>query len=156
MPVWENIPEYQKAGGKEDLYLVTFKWNVLTSSMASNKWLSEIVHDNPLWMNPETARELGIQKGDKVKITGPVGTIETKVRLTHGIHPKVVAMSGQLGHWGMGRVAKGEKFVSQYPDTKLVWWKEQGAHPNSLMAQSMSPLTGAQAWQDNKVKVAKV
>ncbi len=157
LPAWENIPEYEESR-PEELYLVTFKWNVLTSSVASSKWLSEIVHDNPLWINPETARELGISKEDEVTVSSPAGSIRTRVRLTQGIHPRVVAMSGQVGHWGLGRIARGEKFNSQDPDTKLVWWKEQGSgrHANAVMVQSISPVTGAQAWHDNRVKVARV
>mgnify|MGYP001608172787 CR=1 FL=1 len=76
-----------------------------------------------------------IHKGDMVRVSSPSGAIETKVRLTQGIHPKVVAMSGQVGHWGLGRVSRAEKFVSQDPDTKLVWWKEHGNgnHPNAVI-----------------------
>lgn len=157
LPVWEPIPEYVKSNG-QGLFLVTFKWGVLTSSLAPSKWLSEIVHDNPLWMNPETAKELGIHKGDLVKVSSPAGAIETRVRLTQGIHPRVVAMSGQVGHWGMGRVARAEKFNSQDPDTRLVWWKEHGhgKHANTVMVHSASPVTGAPGWHDNVVKVARV
>ncbi|MDZ4246648.1 MAG: molybdopterin-dependent oxidoreductase [Dehalococcoidia bacterium] len=157
LPDWENVPGYEKEDN-EALYFVTFKWNVLTSFTAPSKWLSEIVHDDALWMNVKTAEELGIGKGDNIKIIGPAGEIETKVRLTQGINPNVVAMSGQAGHWEMGRVARAEKFISDDPDTRFVWWGRHGngVHPNSIMAASISPVTGAQIWHDNKVKVVKV
>ena len=156
LPVWNSVPEYELEAD-EGLHMVTFKWSVLTSSLATSKWLSEIVHDNPLWLNPETAAEMGIKKGDIVTVSSPVGEIKTRVRLTQGIHPRVVAMSGQVGHSAMGRVARAEKFVSPDADTRLVWWHEEGHgnSPNRVMAQITSPLTGAPGWHDNKVKVSR-
>ena len=50
--------------------LTTFKWNVHTQARtAPQKYLSEIVHDNPLWINTGTAQRLGIKTGEMVEIT---------------------------------------------------------------------------------------
>ena len=88
-----------------EMIMTTFKWNVHTQSRTTNiKWLNEIVHSNPAWINPKTAAEKGIKDGDLVRVTSPVGYMVTKVRVTEGIHPKVIAVSNTLG-MKFGRVA---------------------------------------------------
>lgn len=105
------------------LILSTFKWNVHTQSRtASQKLLSEIVHDNPLWINRATARSHGLKSGDWVEVTTyrprgntlhPTGEVlgsqRVRVHVTEGIHPKVVAISASLGHAFGGRAAEGRK-----------------------------------------------
>ena len=56
--------------GPELLHLVTFKWNVHTQGRTqSQKYLSEIVHHNPMWIHTDTAAKHGIRTGDMVEIT---------------------------------------------------------------------------------------
>ena len=157
LPTFRAVGSYGSAG-KDDLFLVTFKWGVLTSSLGASKWLSEIVHDDVFLMNAATARARGIDNGDTVEVQSAVGTIKGKVRLTQGIHPRVVASPTGTGHWGLGRVARAQKFESDDADTKLVWWKvdRAGWHPNAIIPIAHDNIAQGQAWHDTVVSVKKI
>lgn len=121
MPSFFSVPWHVDLP-KDRFILTTFKWNVHTQGRtASQKYLSEIVHDNPMWINPETAARYGLKTGDMVELTsyrpksGPlgdkayraavadqvVGKAKVKVFVTEGIHPRVFAVSNSLG-WEFG------------------------------------------------------
>lgn len=155
LPVYESN---HKNRDKDELILVTFGLNVLSQRSANCKWLSEITHDNPLLIHPDAARERGIKGGDLVKVTSPIGSLITKVRITEGINPDVVAMAEGLGHWEYGRIAQAKRFKSKDPDTHLIWWEEigNGKNPNAIIPAIADPIGGGQAWMDTKVVVAKV
>lgn len=155
LPVYE--PNHKNMA-KDELILVTYGLNVLSQRSANCKWLSEITHDNPLLIHPEAARERGIKGGDLVKVTSPMGSLITKVRITEGINPGVVAMARGLGHWEYGRIAQAKRFKSIDPDTHLIWWEEigNGKNPNAIIVGITDPIGGGQAWMDTKVVVAKV
>jgi len=109
-------------------------------------------------MNPATAKARGIKDGNKIKITSPVGSMTTKVRVTEGIQPGVVAISNHCGHWAYGYYASLKKsgvFVTE-PDIDRVWWKNNGEHPNWIMANNGDPIGGQMRYMDTVVKVAKV
>jgi thiosulfate reductase/polysulfide reductase chain A len=121
LPHYIPIPSHQDLS--DDLFvLVTFKWNVHTQARtAPQKYLSEIVHDNPLWINAATAAELGIRTGELIEITtyrptaGPyratgerIGSARLRAFVTEGIHPRVLAVSNSLGHHFGGRAATAD------------------------------------------------
>ena len=59
MPGWFAVPSIESMG-PDHLHLVTFKWNVHTQGRtASQKYLTEIVHHNPLWMHTSAAEARG-------------------------------------------------------------------------------------------------
>ena len=121
-------------------------------------WLSEIVHDNPVWINKEVAEARGLKAGDLVKVTSALGTITTKVHVTQGIHPRVVAIGDSVGHWATSRVAQGQAYDSDDPNTGLIWWEQRhghGVHPFPLIPVASDPIGGGQAWQDTKVTITK-
>jgi anaerobic selenocysteine-containing dehydrogenase len=158
LPTYLQIPEHQKIGSDE-LILTTYKVNVHTHSRTENcKWLTEIVHDNPAWINPKSADIKGIKTGDKIIVMSRTGKIETKAFVTEGVVPGVIAISHHLGHWGYGRYASGNKppiTEGSDPDLKLKWWTEHGVHPNWLIPNSPDPINGQQRWMDTVVKVTK-
>lgn len=158
LPTYEP-PTSHAGAGDDELYLITFKWNVHSGSRTANsKWLSEITHDNPLLVNTQTARAMGIKEGDLIRISSSRGSLAIKAHLTHGIHPRVVAIGGGLGHWQYGGVAQAQKFKSNDPDTKLVWWEKHGhgVCPNSLIPVALDPVGGSQAWMDTRVRIARI
>jgi len=157
---WPN-PDHQKMG-QDDLIMTTFKVNVHTQSRTSScKWLSEIHHSNPMWINPKTAAERGIKDGGLVRVTSKIGHLVTKAHLTEGIHPKVVAISTSAGHTKFGPVAQAKKNMAvphgnADPDVnKNMWWEDTGVHPNKIIPISTDPIGGGQAWMDTVVKVEK-
>lgn len=154
MPGWFAVPSIA-AMGPDDLHLVTFKWNVHTQGRtASQKYLTEIVHHNPLWMHTSAAAARGLKTGDLVAITTrrgeahafkhatgkpgeDVGTARVPVFVTEGIHPRVVAMSNSLGNFTQGRAATGKRGAREafpgYDDAVIaedqdlsedMWWGE--------------------------------
>ncbi|HXT59909.1 MAG TPA: molybdopterin-dependent oxidoreductase [Pirellulales bacterium] len=142
VPAHENLPA-------DRFVLTTFKWNVHTQARtAPQKYLSEIVHDNPLWINAATARRLGIRSGDLVEVTTyrpkgntyratgeKLGSARIRAFVTEGIHPRVLAASNSLGQLFGGRAATAtngprsagpgydEQLVAEDPELEsLVWW----------------------------------
>jgi len=159
LPNYRAVPEFKKMKSNE-LQLTTYKVNVHIHSRSANcKWLTEIYHDNPAWINSKTADALGIKTGDKIKVESKIGKIETKALVTESIVPGVVAISHHCGHWEYGRYASGKKAPiaeGNDPDLKLKWWTENGVHPNWIIPNSPEPVGGQQRWNDTVVKVTKV
>lgn len=148
----------QKELKPNELILIIFEQNVLTSNNANCKWVAEIVHNNPAWINVETAKRLGVKSGDKIKIISDSGSLITNVFLTQGINPKVVAISGGCGHWQYGRIAQAKRFKSSDDDTNLLWWEKEGngVNPNNLIPETIDPKAPGQAWNDTKVTIIKI
>lgn len=121
-------------------------------------WLSEIEHNNVVWMNRVVARSMAIEDGDEVRLSTETNSIIGKVRLTSGIHPRAVAMNQNLGHWACGRVARAEKFESSDPNTGHIWWAGSSESPHAvrLIGISSDPLGNGQAWNEHRVRIEKV
>ncbi len=173
LPSWMPVPEHEKMG-PDDLILTTFKVNVQTHSRTQScKWLTEIYHENPAWLNPKTAATRGIKDGDLIKVRSSVGEIETKARVTEAVIPGVVAISHHMGHWAYGGYASGKACKENYghvcePDCHHKWWGKgskdrgpkawrdgRGVHANWLIPNAGDPIAGAQRWMDTVVKVTK-
>jgi len=146
--------------GEEDFILITYQPGVQASDLAAPAaWLAEITHDNAVWINKDVAERRRIFHGDLVTVTSSLGRITLKAHVTQGIEPHVIAISGGVGHWGMGRIAQGEKFNSHDGNTKLIWWGEKhgkGVHPYPLIPIATDPIGGGQAWLDTKVNIERV
>lgn len=161
LPHYEPVPSHEKM--KEDeLVLITFKWNVHVQSRTANqKWLDEIVHTNPVWINAAVAGKKGIKNGDLVRVTTGIGYLVTKAFVTEGIHPRVIAISNSFGHTEYGRLAsmrlkeKPEWSQSDDPDYKEVFWKDNGVNPNVIIPVSTDPIGGSEGWYDTVATVEK-
>ncbi len=161
MPTFKRIP-WHEAMKEDELILSTFKLNVHKQSRtAAVKWLAEIAHSNPAWMNPQTAKKIGVKTGELVRIESNVGYIVTKAYVTEGIHPKVVSIPTAFGHWEYGRLAslklkdKPAWGGQEDPDLNNVWWDDKGVHPNDIIPVVADPIGGSQGWFDTVVKVTK-
>lgn len=149
-PHYVPIPAHQDLPA-DRFVLVTFKWNVHTQARtAPQKYLTEIVHSNPMWINAATARKLGIRTGDMVEVTTfrprgrtfqptgeRLGSARVRAFVTEGIHPRVFAVSNSLGQLFGGRAAvarKGPRAEGPGYDPKLLpedsdlttnlWWSQ--------------------------------
>ena len=114
--------------------MTSFKWNVHNHGRTMNlKWLAEIVHSNPAWMNPQTAKKLGLKDGDWIELTSyfskdleeraphinhaesedsgrrVVSTMRVPIVTMEGIHPKAIAMSNSCGHTQYTSVAQATR-----------------------------------------------
>jgi thiosulfate reductase/polysulfide reductase chain A len=166
MPTFKQIP-WHKEMKEDELILTTYKINIHKQSRtAAVKWLAEIMHSNPVWMNTVTGKKLGVKTGDLVRVESPVGYLVTKAYVFEGIHPKVVAIPTAFGHWAYGRLASGARAgvqgekggawgAADDPDLKNVWWEDKGVHPNNIIPVVADPIGGSQGWFDTVVKVTK-
>ncbi len=159
LPQFIAIPEHQTMQDDE-LILTTYKVNVQTHSRTMNcRWLSEIYHDNPAWINPLTAKARGIGDGDSIKVTSAIGEIETRAKVTPAVVPGVIAISHHCGHWEYGRFASGKlspQAAEDIPNRDRRWWSSNGVHPNWLIPNSPDPINGQQRWMDTVVRVTKL
>jgi anaerobic selenocysteine-containing dehydrogenase len=164
MPVYKRLSSRDKKDA--ELVLTTYKVNVHTQSRtASLKMLAELYHKNPAWINPKTAAARGIQDGDLIRVTSPVGYVVTRAHVTEGVHPEVIAISTACGHSAYGRLAQlkhretDPEWVQEGgsdPDiTQNVWWDDKGVHPNPIIRLATDPIGGSQGWYDTVVTVAK-
>lgn len=163
MPTFKQIP-WHKTMKDDEMVLTTYKINVHKQSRtAAVKWLAEIMHSNPVWMNTETGSKMGVKTGDLVRIESSVGHMVTKAYVFEGIHPKVVAIPTAFGHWEYGRLATlklKEKAAGEFggqddADLNNVWWEDKGVHPNAIIPTVVDPIGGSQGWFDTVVKVTK-
>ncbi|HHT9117273.1 MAG TPA: molybdopterin-containing oxidoreductase family protein, partial [Candidatus Hypogeohydataceae bacterium YC38] len=110
---FDPLPRYEDPEDKPTkeypLYLVAWKQAEHTHGRTfNNAWLMGLKPDNPLWVNTETAKRLGIEEGDEIVIESPYGKAKGKVHLTEGIHPEVVGLHHGYGHWALGNIARGK------------------------------------------------
>jgi anaerobic selenocysteine-containing dehydrogenase len=82
----------------EMILLPNFRLPTLIHTRSANaKWLYEISHKNPIWMNPEDAQRLGLETGDLAKVETEIGHFVDTVWVTEGIKPGIIAISHHLG-----------------------------------------------------------
>jgi anaerobic selenocysteine-containing dehydrogenase len=159
LPTYVSIPEHDVMKPNE-LILTTYKVAVQIHSRSTHcKWLTEIYHENPAWMNPKTAASLGLKNGDQIKVSSEIGAIETPVKVTEGIIPGVIAISFHLGRSDSGRYASGKKTPLAHdndPDLKNKWWDTYGVNPNWIIPNKADPVNGQMRFMDTVVQVTKV
>ncbi len=159
-PTYTPIPEHVKMADDE-MNLTTYKVAVHTHSRTAHcKWLTEIKHDNPGWINTKTAEARGIKNGDEIRVFNDLGEIKTTAYVTEGIVPGVIAISHHLGRrhsgvYGSGNASPTSGGAASDPDVKNIWWKKHGTHPNAIIPNSSDPISGTQRWMDTVVRVAK-
>jgi anaerobic selenocysteine-containing dehydrogenase len=156
LPAYVPIQAHERRKEAE-LILTVCRANVMTLRLANAKWLAEILHTNPLWMNVRTGEAMGLHNGDRVKVTSKSGSVIVRVRLANGLHPEVVSLTEGLGHWELGKIAKAKKVKSSDFDTDLLWWEGEGngVDTNTVVAANFDPVGGGVAWNDTVVTITK-
>ena len=186
----ETIPGYQKTHvywrdmdmeGSERILLPIFRLPTLIHTRSGNaKYLYEISHGHPLWMNTTDAEALGFNTTDLIRIETDSGHFIMRVWATEGIRPGVVAASHHLGRWrqneqkGNERWSSGlvnveqlddgkwrlrqlggiEPFTSDDPDSERIWWKDPGVNQNLAFPVHPDPISGMHAWHQ-RVKLVR-
>jgi len=56
-------------------------------------------------INPADALKLGLNNGERIRLTSPTGSIECTAKLWEGVRPGTIAKCYGQGHWVYGRVA---------------------------------------------------
>jgi molybdopterin-containing oxidoreductase family molybdopterin binding subunit len=107
LPDWRPCRAWHPREGY-DLQAIYYRVPWHTFSMTyENPWLDEISRGEPysyfICINAATARKKGIADGDPIAVEGADGgSIEGCARLTEGVHPEVVAVANNGGHWAKG------------------------------------------------------
>jgi thiosulfate reductase / polysulfide reductase chain A len=180
LPVYQPIPDHARGLAEDRLIMISFKWNVHNAHRTmQSKWLQEIVHSNPAWINPATAARFGLVAGDWVEVTGYrprdgqvprgdgsiTGKLETRVHLTEGIHPTVIAISHNCGRWVGGPIASRQanppelRAHGENPEPRRsdIWWQgELSVAQNDLIPIYPDPTSGQQAWHDTLVSIRRI
>jgi anaerobic selenocysteine-containing dehydrogenase len=97
-----------------EFFLIPFVSPTLAEAGANKPWLQEapdptttVMWNTWVEMNPETARELGLENDDVVKIVSAAGEVEVPVYLYPAIRPDTIAIPFGQGHAAYGRYASG-------------------------------------------------
>ena len=144
LPTYIPIPAHENIK-QDELILTTYKVNVQSHSRTQNcKWLTEIYHENPAWINPVTAASRGLKQADTIELVSDIGSIKTTVQVTPAIVPGVIAISNHCGHWQYGRIASNKSAPTSMPDKSLTakWWLGNGKHPNWIIPSTPDPING--------------
>lgn len=180
LPIYEPIPSHQREFAPNELIMISFKWNVHNAHRTGqSKWLQEIAHTNPAWLNTATAARLQLREGDWIRVTGyrpndtlvpdgdgsPIGSLKTRVHLTEGIHPQVIAISHNAGRTQGGPVATNGSDRAILPghaditdhDMGRIWWSGSlSVAQNDIMPIYPDPTSGQQAFHDTVVRIEKL
>jgi anaerobic selenocysteine-containing dehydrogenase len=128
-------------------HLIHYKLMTTAEGRGANQpFLQEILgpHLKERWgswveINPETAREMGIQDEDLIWVESNVGKVKAKARLFPGTDPKCIHIPYGQGHKAYGRWAKG-----------------RGVNPNDLLVRDYDYLGGFLSYFSTRVKIYKV
>jgi thiosulfate reductase / polysulfide reductase chain A len=94
--------------------------------------------DSWIEINPETAKEMGINDKDLVWVESPAGKVKTTARLFPGTNPKCIHIPYGQGHKAYGRWARG-----------------RGVNPNELLVRDYDYLGGFVSYCSTRVKIYK-
>jgi len=89
-------------------------------------------------VNPETARALGLESGQRVRVESPVGTFDATLRLFAGAQPGVVNVP-----YGLHTRVEG-------------WGTPRGANPLAAVGQRVDPTTGLPDWYSTDVRLIPI
>jgi len=134
---------------------VEFKSRLSREGRSANcSWYHEF-HDvdlgNEAWedmamINPQDGEKMGIESGDKIRISSPSGSIECKAKMWEGLRPGTVAKSFGNGHWAYGRMAALE--FGKTP---------RGGNNNVIIPAEYERLSGSSVYYSvTNVKVEKI
>ncbi|MDD5686533.1 MAG: molybdopterin-dependent oxidoreductase [Elusimicrobia bacterium] len=134
------IPRAWQPDEKYPLYLINWGEASHTHTRTQNNaYLAELKSENPLRINIDTAKKLGIRDGDIVWIESLYGKVKAKTKTTEGMHPEVVGLQYGFGHWALGEIAKG-----------------RGTSDASLRPTASCPISGQALHKECCVKIYKI
>ena len=146
-------------------HLITYKmaWHAQART-ATLPWLMIIQPENFVEINATDGKRLGIGDGDKVRLisaTSPAGVVG-KAKLTEGLRPGVIAVSGHFGHWELASKPYVVDGVAQGADPS----RGAGLSPNPIMrldqfkgrilnTSIQDKVGGSVSFSDSRVKLMK-
>jgi hypothetical protein len=121
-------------------------------------WVDEIDHADPVMIHPKAAQGLGLSDGDWVTLTGPAGTITTRVRLTEGIHPEAVAMAATTLDRETEPPCLDEAALEQQSEGQQRWWEGEsyGGNGREVIPWPEKPHRESPGWMDTRVTLTRL
>ncbi|HET7274159.1 MAG TPA: molybdopterin dinucleotide binding domain-containing protein [Longimicrobiaceae bacterium] len=138
--------EFEGAEDAEFNLVVYPSYRFFDGRTANRPWLLEL--PDPVtkvsWqsfveIHPRTAREMGIEQGDVVRVTSPYGAVDTFAYVYPGVRPDTVAIQMGLGHEAFGRFTEGH-----------------GVNPNRLLGAQVDAGSGDLARYGVRVSISKL
>jgi tetrathionate reductase subunit A len=155
----------------DGLQLITHRTIVQTKSRTiADPWLSALLPENAILINPQDAARLGLVDGQEVKVTSAtnpdgvwdLGAGQTKpmlgkVKVTSTIRPGVVSFALGYGHWATGAVdlridghlIKGEARRSRGVHANAAMWTD----PTVTNTCLFDPVGGSVSFYDTVVRL---
>ena len=97
LPKW--TPKRDQPSSQYPFYLLTVIPPMhIRATTQNNRITNEILGTNQVFMNPQSARGLGLADGDLVKVRSRTGEIQIPVRYTEAIRPDCVLVPHGFGH----------------------------------------------------------
>ncbi|WP_281214354.1 thiosulfate reductase PhsA [Shewanella insulae] len=129
MAAGRGVIKYREVKLKQDneLYFIQGKVAVHTNGATHNvPMLANLMSDNGVWIHPVTAGRLGINSGDKIRLTSSVGSEEGTALVTPGIRQDTV-----FAYMGFGSKNK-----------ELSRATGKGVHCGNLLPNKTAPICG--------------
>jgi anaerobic selenocysteine-containing dehydrogenase/Fe-S-cluster-containing dehydrogenase component len=115
--------------------------------------ITQVAWDSWLEIPAETATQMGIARGDLVKVTSPHGAIELPAYPTELVHPGVVAVSMGQGHKYAGAFAQQGNAATG--TTSQANFLNVGVNPIELLPAAPDPSSGGLPMLAVKVSLAR-
>ncbi|MGR8948156.1 MAG: molybdopterin oxidoreductase family protein [Gammaproteobacteria bacterium] len=123
---------------------------------SQNAWLRQITNTNVLYVHSKTARKLGLDDGDWVKVKSADGEIKAPIQISDATNPDTVwtwnAIGKRKGAWGLSTDAPESQqgFLLNHLIGDLLPARKDGYRYSNA-----DPVTGQAAWFDLKVSIEK-
>jgi sulfite dehydrogenase (quinone) subunit SoeA len=124
---------------------------------SQNAWLRQIHAHNYLFVNPATARPLGIADGDWIAVESMHGRIACMCRFSEALEPGTVWTWNAIGKSpGAWRLAPQANEAQRGFLLNHVIADELPAAPGRERASNSDPVTGQAGWYDVRVRIRKL
>lgn len=147
LPIWKDSQVLEDGKRGYDYFAITFKEVLHTfGDTVVIPWLTEVSNKDPIHqgilINSKTAKKLGIESGDEIRLVSPAGRIKGPAQIVEGIHPQVLGVSNVITR----------HFVTN-DDVAA-----KGSHFNRLLTGSLKYTDGATGGLEStaRVRVEKV
>ena len=158
LPIWYTPIEETLVDRKRyPLHAITQRPMAMYHSWGSqNAWLRQILSENRLYVNSETAAAYGIADEDWVRVESRNGTLKCRVRLMDNVNPDTVwtwnAIGKRSGAWTLDKDAPESHtgFLLNHIISEYLPMDDDGAR-----LSNSDPVTGQAAWFDLTVRIER-
>ena len=109
VPNWRPCDSFEQIRrGEIDAIGVSYKLPYAYGAHGNaNAWINELCQKLPysygVLINTKLAERKGIKDGDTIRLESPVKSVKAVARVTECIHPEVIGIAGNAGHWARGK-----------------------------------------------------